>query len=495
MARITATDVHVEFPVYDVRNRSLKSSVLRAATGGLIAQDADRHVLVKALDGVSFELKDGDRVGLIGHNGSGKSTLLRVLAGAFEPVRGRVVVEGRVASMLNIWVGMDQEASGYENIYLRSVIMGFRPRQIRRLVDEIVEFSGLGEYIDMPIRTYSSGMAVRLAFAISTCVAADILLMDEWLSVGDEAFAAKVHARFHDMVGKAKILVLASHDENMIRSNCNMLLRLSQGRIDSLELLDHGVPAASSSAPVPRATRAVVQRIIPAVFMHIQRTAGTTLVELARSRYSASMSSHGEWIARSPAEFAEFQFVSGHFGYEFAKHLMPGRYSFTFLRDPAARIMSLYRFCRTRNPDENPIYRRARELDLASFLEAGLSDPLVKVHVWNNQVWQLAVGYWNPARREIHEYRDADLLELAKLHLSAFTCVGFTETFAQDGRTVCDALGIPIPAKLPVVNFTEPRVAQEMFSPQVRQLLDDLTFLDRELYQYAWQLSGRAVGR
>jgi len=237
MAHILAKDLYVQYPVYDVRGRSLKNTVLRAATGGLIAQDADRHLLVKALNGVSFELRDGDRVGLVGHNGSGKSTLLRVLAGAFEPVHGQLRVEGRVASMLNLWVGMDQEASGYENAYLRAVIMGFRPREIKRLVEEVVEFSGLGEYIDMPMRTYSSGMAVRLAFAISTAVSADILLMDEWLAVGDEAFASKVRQRLQEMVGKARILVLASHDENMIRRHCNKLLRLSQGKVESFDAL------------------------------------------------------------------------------------------------------------------------------------------------------------------------------------------------------------------------------------------------------------------
>lgn len=237
MARVIADNLHVQYPVYDVRGRSLKSTVLRAATGGLIARDADRRLLVKALNGISFELKDGDRVGLVGHNGSGKSTLLRVLAGAFEPVHGRLMVEGRVASMLNLWVGMDHEASGYENIYLRSVIMGFRPREIKRLVEEVVEFSGLGDYIDMPMRTYSSGMAVRLAFAISTAVSADILLMDEWLGVGDEAFAAKVRQRLQEMVGKARILVLASHDENMIRRHCNKRLRLFQGQVESFDAL------------------------------------------------------------------------------------------------------------------------------------------------------------------------------------------------------------------------------------------------------------------
>jgi homopolymeric O-antigen transport system ATP-binding protein len=230
-AHILARDLHVEFPIYGGKSRSLKNTVLRAATGGLIAEDAAHRIVVKALDGVSFELCDGDRVGLIGHNGSGKSTLLRVLAGAYEPISGSVEVEGRVASMLNITLGMDFEATGYENVLIRAMIMGFKPSEIEPLVDDIVSFSELGNYIDMPMRTYSSGMAVRLAFAVSTCVTADILLMDEWLAVGDDAFKSKAQERLHSLINKAKIMVLASHDESLIKSNCNKIMRLSHGEL------------------------------------------------------------------------------------------------------------------------------------------------------------------------------------------------------------------------------------------------------------------------
>jgi len=237
MAHIVAEGVGVDFAIYGASSRSLKKALLSAATGGMIALDTSDHVLVRALDDVSFELRDGDRVGLVGHNGSGKSTLLRVLAGAYEPVRGRVSIEGRIASMLNIWIGIDQQATGYENIFLRGVVMGFRPREIRPLVDEIIAFSELGDYIHMPMRTYSSGMAMRLAFAISTCVSADILLMDEWLSVGDHAFSEKAKSRLAALVKGAKILVLASHDESLIRANCNKIMRLSHGSLTSLEVL------------------------------------------------------------------------------------------------------------------------------------------------------------------------------------------------------------------------------------------------------------------
>jgi lipopolysaccharide transport system ATP-binding protein len=231
MARVHAENVVVDFPIYGSKSRSLKNAFIRAATGGALAADAADRVVVRALDGLSFELLEGDRVGIVGHNGSGKTTLLRVIAGAYEPVSGSVEITGRVASMLSIMIGVDWEATGYENIYLRAALMGVRPRDVAPLVDEICEFAELGNYIEMPVRTYSSGMVMRLAFAISTCISADIILMDEWLSVGDPAFREKAQQRLRRMLDQAKILVLASHDEQLIRDNCNRILRLDHGRL------------------------------------------------------------------------------------------------------------------------------------------------------------------------------------------------------------------------------------------------------------------------
>jgi lipopolysaccharide transport system ATP-binding protein len=231
MARVHAENVVVDFPIYGSKSRSLKNAFIRAATGGALAADAADRVVVRALDGLSFELLEGDRVGIVGHNGSGKTTLLRVIAGAYEPVSGSVEITGRVASMLSIMIGVDWEATGYENIYLRAALMGVRPRDVAPLVDEICEFAELGNYIEMPVRTYSSGMVMRLAFAISTCISADIILMDEWLSVGDPAFREKAQQRLRRMLDQAKILVLASHDERLIRDNCNRILRLDHGKL------------------------------------------------------------------------------------------------------------------------------------------------------------------------------------------------------------------------------------------------------------------------
>ncbi len=229
MAHVTARGVVVEFPIYGAKSRSIKNRVLNAATGGRLARDTGERVLVRALNGLTFDISEGDRVGVMGHNGSGKSTLLRVLVGAYEPVHGTVEVSGQVASMLDLALGMDMEATGYENIFLRAAVMGLSRRQIESMADEICEFSGLGDYIEMPMRTYSSGMSMRLAFAVSTSVAADIIVMDEWLSAGDQSFAEKAHSRLSSLIDQAKILVLASHDEQLIRRNCNKLLRLDHG--------------------------------------------------------------------------------------------------------------------------------------------------------------------------------------------------------------------------------------------------------------------------
>ena len=228
---VSARDVVVDFPIYGGKSRSLKSAVLRAATGGAIAADAADRVVVRALDHVSFDLKEGDRLGLVGHNGSGKTTLLRVLAGVYEPVTGSVTVRGRVASMLSITLGMEPDATGYENIFLRGTILGLRKKEILNMVDEVCAFAELGDFIDMPMRTYSSGMVMRLMFAISTSVQADIILMDEWLGVGDAEFTEKAEKRLTELVGNAKVLVIASHSTDVIKKTCTRVFHLEHGKI------------------------------------------------------------------------------------------------------------------------------------------------------------------------------------------------------------------------------------------------------------------------
>jgi lipopolysaccharide transport system ATP-binding protein len=231
MVSIRLHRVSVEFPIYGAPHRSAKNVLMSAATGGRVARSATDRVVVRALDEIDLECREGDRVGLVGPNGSGKSTLLRVIAGSYEPVSGTVDVSGRVATMLSVWLGMNTEATGYENIFLRGTIMGLTRRDIEPMVEDIAAFTELGEFLDMPLRTYSSGMAMRLAFAISTSVSADIILMDEWLSVGDVNFAEKAKRRLTALVDNARILVLASHQPDLIREQCNRIVRLDRGRL------------------------------------------------------------------------------------------------------------------------------------------------------------------------------------------------------------------------------------------------------------------------
>lgn len=229
--RIKGENICVDYPIFNGPHRSLKKNLLRVATGGRISRDAGRGVTVRALDGIDLEIQEGERIGLTGHNGSGKSTLLRVLAGVYEPTGGRLEVHGRVASLLDISIGMDVEASGLENIFLKGLLLGFSRNDIQRKVEEITDFSGLGEYIDMPVRTYSSGMVMRLAFSIATSIKADILLMDEWLSVGDADFVKKAEDRLKSLIHRTPILVIASHSKEVLQEVCSRVMRLEGGKI------------------------------------------------------------------------------------------------------------------------------------------------------------------------------------------------------------------------------------------------------------------------
>ena len=186
-----------------------------AAVGGRFSAAGRGPRYVTALEDVSFELKAGDRLGLVGSNGAGKTTLLKVLYGIYEPTGGRVETRGRIDALFNIDLGFRQEATGRRNIILRGLINGWSSREIERRVDEIVAFSELGDFIDMPLKTYSAGMSTRLAFAIATSFEPEILLMDEWIGAGDKNFQGKAKGRLEEMVTKAGIIVLASHDDTL----------------------------------------------------------------------------------------------------------------------------------------------------------------------------------------------------------------------------------------------------------------------------------------
>lgn len=227
---VRAEKVCVDFPIFNAPHRSLKKNLLRVATGGKISSEAGKGVSIRALDGIDLEIRKGDRLGLTGHNGSGKSTLLRVLAGVYEPTSGKISVHGRVVSLLDISIGMDFEASGIENIFIRGLLLGLSRQSIRDKIEEITDFSGLGEYIEMPVRTYSSGMVMRLVFSIATCIEADILLMDEWLSVGDADFVRKAEDKLRSLISRTPILVMASHSPEILKEVCTRVMRLEGGR-------------------------------------------------------------------------------------------------------------------------------------------------------------------------------------------------------------------------------------------------------------------------
>jgi lipopolysaccharide transport system ATP-binding protein len=231
MALIELKNICVDFPIYNGKSRSLKHRLMQVATGGQLAADSQGRVVVRALDDVSFTLKDGDRVGLLGHNGAGKSTMLRLLGGIYAPALGRLNVKGEIGSLIDISLGIDAEATGRENIYIRGALLGMSKAEMREKIDEIVDFSELGDFIDMPLRTYSTGMHMRLAFAVSTIVRPEILLMDEWLSVGDEGFKHKAEARMADLVKSSNILVIASHARELIQETCNRAIWLEHGKL------------------------------------------------------------------------------------------------------------------------------------------------------------------------------------------------------------------------------------------------------------------------
>ena len=224
--------VTVDFPIYSVGTRSLKKRLLRKG-GGNIGRDAEDRLCVRALDQVSLAFARDDRVALIGRNGAGKTTLLRVLAGAYEPTKGQVWRQGQTASLLNVSLGIDLEATGYENIFMRGLLLGLTPEQVRERTGEIEAFTELGGYLAMPVHTYSAGMRLRLAFAVCTCGAPDILLMDEWFSVGDAAFIEKVRRRLENLVERSGILVLASHNLTLLKRICTKAVLLEEGRVKS----------------------------------------------------------------------------------------------------------------------------------------------------------------------------------------------------------------------------------------------------------------------
>jgi lipopolysaccharide transport system ATP-binding protein len=243
MAKIKFRDVSTEFPIFNATGRSLTSKLLEVATGGKLDSDPNGRVLVRALRNVSFTLNDGDRVGLVGSNGAGKSTLLRALGGVYSPTKGTIEIEGEIGSLIDVNLGINPEATGKENAYIRGQLLGLTKQEVAEKYEEIVEFAELGDFMNMPVRTYSSGMQLRLAFAVSTTVRPEILLMDEWLSVGDESFKAKAEARLSELVSGTKILVIATHARALLESVCNRVIWLEHGSLKMDGTVEEVLPA------------------------------------------------------------------------------------------------------------------------------------------------------------------------------------------------------------------------------------------------------------
>src|SRR5437763_1869973 len=236
MVSIDVWNASVDFPIFDAKSRSLKKAVL-GKVGGKIGT-GQRVPIIEALRDITLSLKHGDRVGLVGHNGAGKSTLLRMLAGIYEPTRGSAQIKGRVAPVFDLGVGMDPELSGYENIIIRGLFLGMTRKEMEKRMDDIADFSELGNYLSMPIRTYSTGMRVRLALGVVTSIDPEILILDEGIGAVDAAFLEKSKRRLSELVERSGLLVFASHSDEFLRELCDTGIWMEHGQIKQQGDLD-----------------------------------------------------------------------------------------------------------------------------------------------------------------------------------------------------------------------------------------------------------------
>jgi ABC-2 type transport system ATP-binding protein len=239
---IETTGAWVEFPIFDAKSRSLKKTFLGKA-GGTIGRNTSNVLVIEALRDITLSLRTGDRVGLVGHNGAGKSTLLRLMSGIYEPTRGKAVVNGRVAPVFDLGVGMDPEISGYENIIIRGLFLGETRKTMVSKVDEIAEFTELGEYLSMPLRTYSTGMRVRLAMGVVTSIDPEILLLDEGIGAVDADFLKKAQVRLQKLVERSGILVFASHSAEFLARLCKTAIWIDHGEVKMIGGIEEVVRA------------------------------------------------------------------------------------------------------------------------------------------------------------------------------------------------------------------------------------------------------------
>lgn len=246
MASIVLSNASVEIPVFATGNNSLKKTLLRKAVGGRFNQSGS-NLLISALNDVSLEMRDGERVGLVGQNGAGKTTLLRVLAGVYPPTSGSVRVVGRVSPMFDLSLGMTPDSTGLENARVCGALWGLKPAEIEASIEDIVEFTELGDYLHIPVRTYSAGMLLRLSFAIATLRQPEILLLDEVIGVGDVSFMAKAKARLARIAQRAQIMVVSSHSGAIIRDLCDKAIWLDKGSVAAYGPVDEVLAEYSAS--------------------------------------------------------------------------------------------------------------------------------------------------------------------------------------------------------------------------------------------------------
>lgn len=228
MPYITVKNLYISFPLYHENMRNLRK-VTNIFLSGRLSEDKHKKIYVQSLRDISFSIKGGERVGLIGTNGAGKTTLLRTMSGIYEPVSGHLRIEGHISSLLDPSVGMNPELTGRENIRLRCYIDGVPHKQMNEIEEKVIEFSELGPYIDLPVKTYSSGMNLRLGFGLITAIDPQILLMDEWFMTGDEGFMLKATHRLENIVKKSQILIISTHSPQILIKWCNRIIWLEQG--------------------------------------------------------------------------------------------------------------------------------------------------------------------------------------------------------------------------------------------------------------------------
>ena len=230
-AKIHLENVGVRFQLFGLHGRSLKKTALSLSTGGYIGRESGARVHIDALADVCLDLGEGDRVALVGHNGAGKSTLLRTMAGIYEPTTGKVHVRGRVSPMFDLLTGTNPDATGRENVRLRGLLLGMSVTEIDTYAEEIGIFSGLGDYLDLPVKVYSSGMLLRLMFAVTTAISPQILLLDEWITAGDSAFMERAEDRVHRLIDRSALMVIATHNRALVERLCNKVAVLEHGRL------------------------------------------------------------------------------------------------------------------------------------------------------------------------------------------------------------------------------------------------------------------------